>query len=268
LNAWDSVITPPLAGRSSAKPRSTGYTMVLDKGLGLHATDDLLSLAGAYIDAVKLTFGTSALYPEALLRAKIERIRAANCDVYPGGTLLEIAVIQGVYDQYLRRARELGFTAIEVSDGTIELAVALRREVISRAVDAGFKVISEVGKKDPKEEIAIGLMHEEIALDRSLGAFKVIVEARESGRGVGIFDAAGNVEVDELDQIVKGVDDPNALIWEAPIKNQQVYLIGRFGSDVNLGNIPTDEVIALEALRVGLRGDTLKLALKIGTWKG
>jgi phosphosulfolactate synthase len=121
-----------------------------------------------------------------------------------------------------------------------------------------------VGKKDPNVKVAMAKMHEQIASDLELGVFKVIVEARESGHGVGIYDKAGNVDEAEVDRIISGVKDVNDLIWEAPIKNQQQYLILRFGVNVNLGNVPPEDILALEALRNGLRGDTLKRALEQG----
>lgn len=258
-NAWENICEAPIQGRSR-KPRTTGFTMVIDKCLGLRQTEDLMELASEWIDDIKLTFGTSAFYDADILRRKNEIIRAAGVDVMPGGTFLEVAIWQRRVPEYLKRAKELGFTMIEVSDGTIDVSPETRRDVIKRALDSGFKVISEVGKKDPDEKIATELMHEEIANDLELGVFKVIVEAREAGKGVGIFDKDGKVKEDEIDAIIAGVKDPNDLVWEAPLKNQQQHLILRFGCNVNLGNVPPEEILALEALRQGLRGDTLKRA--------
>ena len=259
MKAWENVLSMPVEGRSR-KPRQTGFTMLLDKGLGVEATRDLIRIAADYIDNIKLSFGTSAFYDEDVLKEKNMLIVGAGIDVMPGGTFLEVAVWKNVYDEYLERAKELGFTMIEVSDGTIEIEREKRKEIIRKAIDAGFKVISEVGKKDPNEKIALSLMHEEIKDDLENGAFKVIVEAREAGKGVGIFDKEGKVKEDEVDGIVLGVEDVNCLIWEAPIKNQQQYLIMKFGTNVSLGNVPPEEILALEALRQGLRGDTLKKA--------
>lgn len=258
-NAWEKVFEMPVPGRSK-KPRQSGFTMVIDKCLGVRQTEDLMELAGDWIDDIKLTFGTSAFYSADVLQKKNEIIRAAGVDVMPGGTFLEVAIWQGRVPEYLKRARELGFTMIEVSDGTIEVCSDARKDIIKRALDAGFKVISEVGKKDPNEKVATEIMHEEIACDLGLGVFKVIVEAREAGKGVGIYDKDGKVKEDEIDAIISGVKDHNSLVWEAPIKNQQQHLIMRFGCNVNLGNIPPEEILALEALRQGLRGDTLKQA--------
>jgi phosphosulfolactate synthase len=261
--AWDGVIKMPVAGRS-AKPRTSGLTMVIDKNLGLRSLDDLLDLAADYIDVVKLTFGTSAFYDAKLLKAKTAKVRGRGIDIMPGGTFLEVAVWQGVVDAYLRRARSLGFTMIEVSDGTIDIDPATRAAVIEKSCARGFKVISEVGKKDPSDIVPLADMHRLIADDLAHGASKVIIEAREAGKGVGIFDKDGRTREDEMEAIVGGVADPDSLIWEAPLKNQQQDLILRFGPNVNLGNIPPEEILALEALRQGVRGDTLKRAYLAG----
>jgi len=265
--AWDRTIKMPSEGRT-AKPRDTGITMVIDKGIGLRSLEDLIQVAGAYVDIIKLTFGTSAFYDEELLKKKCELITSSGMDVMPGGTFLEVAVWQEVLGDYLKRAGELGFSAIEISDGTIEIDLETRQDIIKRSLDKGFKVITEVGKKDPKEILPISLVHQIVGKDMENGAFKVIIEAREAGKGVGIFDQEGKIRIDEVDNIIGGVEDLDCLIWEAPLKNQQQALILRLGINVNLGNIPPDEVLALEALRQGLRGDTLKRAyLEKKNWK-
>ncbi len=246
------------------KPRTNGFTMVLDKGLGQHAVEDLMATAADYLDFLKFSFGTSAFYDEKVLREKVEIATSAGVDVYPGGTFLEVTVWQNRYQAYLDRAKDLGFTAIEVSDGTMEMSEETRADCIKRALDAGFKVVTEVGKKSPDEKIAVAAMHQVIGHDLGLGALFVIVEAREAGKGVGIFDKSGAVDESEVDQIIAGVDDLDKLMWETPIKNQQQYMILRFGNNVSLGNIPTTDVLAMEALRQGLRGDTLKRALARG----
>jgi phosphosulfolactate synthase len=257
--AWDGVIRMPIGGRTS-KPRTTGMTMVIDKGIGLNHVGDLIQTAAGYIDIIKLTFGTSAFYDSNFLIEKIRLLSEAQIDVMPGGTFLEIALWKGAYKGYLNRAKELGFSTIEISDGTIDMDPSLRKDSIHRALDFGFKVITEVGKKDPKEALPISVMHQLIKEDLENGAFKVIIEAREAGKGVGIFDQEGKIKQDEVDNIIAGVEDTDILLWEAPIKNQQQALILRFGTNVNLGNIPPDEILALEALRQGVRGDTLKRA--------
>jgi len=257
--AWEETIEMPVSDRST-KPRSTGLTMVIDKGMGIHRLEDLIRSSSDYIDIIKLTFGTSAFYDKEFLREKNTIITSADIDVMPGGTFLEIAIWQKELEAYLNRAKELGFSAIEISDGTIDIDHKTRKNAITTARDWDFKVITEVGKKDPKEAIPLSQVHQLIEEDLSNGAIKVIIEAREAGKGVGIFDADGKIKQDEVEGIIAGVKDINTIMWEAPIKNQQQALIIRCGTNVNLGNIPPDEILALEALRQGVRGDTLKQA--------
>jgi phosphosulfolactate synthase len=257
--AWEGVTDMPVQGRSS-KPRKTGLTMVIDKGIGMNQIHDLVNTSGEYIDIIKLTFGTSAFYDRELLMEKIAFLASAEIDVMPGGTFLEVALWKGAYGKYLSRAKELGFSTIEISDGTIEIDLATRKDIIRQALKMDFKVLTEVGKKDPKEALPIALVHRLINEDLQCGAFKVIIEAREAGKGVGIFDQEGKIKQDEVNNIIAGVKNVDHLVWEAPIKNQQQGLILQFGNNVNLGNVPADEVLALEALRQGLRGDTFKQA--------
>lgn len=258
--AWqDALPYFPLSGHEG-KPRQSGCTMLLDKKLGLVETRDLLELACDYIDVIKLTFGTSALYPETLLRNKIKLIRFYGVDVYPGGTLFEVAIWQNRLDAYLQTAAELGFTGIEISDGTIPINTQDRRRAIAKAKAAGFWVVTEVGKKDGT--VISPLRMQEIILDDlEHGADKVIIEGRDSGKGVGIYDRDGRVKEAELEALLHGLDCLDAIYWEAPLKDQQVSLIKRFGPNVNLGNIAPADSLALEALRCGLRADTLGLCL-------
>ncbi len=260
-NPFEPVISHPLPGRL-AKPRTTGQTMVIDKGLGLVQTEDLLNLAAGYIDFIKLAFGTAALYPPDLLRTKVELIRSYGVDVYPGGTFLEAAIHRGQLDRFLDWARNIGFTHIEVSDGTLSLPSSRRREAVRKARDTGFGVLTEVGKKDgqtvPEPEEALAQIH----ADLDAGAAKVILEGRESGRGAGIYDRDGNLQEGWLEGLLAGLPDPSVLMWEAPLRSQQALLISRFGPNVNLGNIPPADALGVEALRCGLRGDTFRLALR------
>lgn len=257
--AFEGVFDIPVAERT-VKPRDTGVTMIIDKGIGMAATEDMLEIAGDAVDMVKFTFGTSAFIDMDLIKRKTALLREHEVWTMPGGTFMEVALWQRRFEAYLIRCRDLGFNAIEISDGTIEIDLETRKACIKKAVDMGFRVLTEVGKKNPNEKVAAEMMHREIASDLECGAFKVIVEAREAGKGVGIFDAEGRVKDDEIDSIVSGVDDPSKLEWEAPIKNQQQHLIHRFGPNVNLGNVPPVDILALEALRCCLRGDTLKRA--------
>lgn len=256
--AWLDILDFPHADRCE-KPRDRGLTMVIDKGLGLTDTRDLMELASDYIDHLKLTFGTSAFYNTRLLRQKVELVKSYGVHIFPGGTFLELALLQGRLIQFLDRARDLGFTGIEISDGTINLDPQTRYNTIKLARAYGFElVVSEVGKKDPRDRVPDLLLWEQVRTDLEAGADVVIVEGRESGQGVVIYDENGNVLEEELEEMVEHVVDPTRLLWEAPQKKQQQELILRFGVNVNLGNVQPHDVLALEALRVGLRGDTLR----------
>ncbi len=259
MKAWEEVLSPPVSGRTQ-KPRAAGYTMVIDKGMGLVATRDLVEAAADYIDNIKFTFGTSAFYDKDFLIEKNRILNDADIVTMPGGTFIEVAIWKDNWREYLDHAQKLGFRGMEISDGTIELSLQQRAEVVKSAVDMGFTVLTEIGKKDPNMEVPMEQRIEQLHQDLECGAFKVIVEARAAGKGVGIFDKSGEVVADEIEALLAGVDDVNDLMWEAPIKSQQQYLILRFGPNVNLGNVPPGEVLTLEALRNGLRGDTLKKA--------
>ncbi len=254
---WTRTVDHPIQGRLS-KPRERGITMVLDKGLGIAATADVLNSAAKHIDFWKLSFGTSVFYPQEVLHQKTDLIRDSGIDVYPGGTLLEVAVLQGRLERFLTDARNVGFTFIEVSDGTIEMSKAQRADTIAQALDAGFRVVTEVGKKDPGQQLDREEVVEQIESDLAQGVYKVIIEGRESGRGVGVYNPQGELDEAELGAVMEGIRNPNRLIFEAPLKNQQSAFITLFGPNVNLGNVSPSDAIALEALRVGLRGDTLK----------
>jgi phosphosulfolactate synthase len=229
--------------------------------LGLRETEDVLETAGEYVDFWKLAFGTPALYPGRLLKRKIGLLREAGVEPFPGGTFMEIAFFQGWYRDFLERARELGFAFLEISDGTVSYSLEERRSLIREARAAGFQVFTEVGKKHPADRVPTTNIKEQIESDLQEGAFRVIVEGRESGKGVVVFRGDGTVDEDELEELVRDVPDTNLLVWEAPLREQQQDLILRFGPNVNLGNIPPQEVLSVEALRRGLRGDTLRASL-------
>jgi len=239
--------------------------MVIDKGLGVAATADLLDLAGPYIDLLKLAFGTTAFYSETLLRNKLQVAADAGVLAYPGGTYLEVAVVQGKGREFIERTAALGFPAVEISDGTIQMSTHTRFLLMEIAEKHGLRVLTEVGKKHPADRVPRSNIREQIAADLRHGAWKVIVEGRESGKGVVIYREDGSIDEEEMEDIAQSVDDPARLIWEAPLKNQQQDLILRFGTNVNLGNVHPEEALSLEALRVGLRGDTLRAAILSST---
>jgi phosphosulfolactate synthase len=243
------------------KPREIGLTAVLDKGLGLRAMHDLVELSGPYIDTVKFGWGTSVLYPPQTLMDKITLLRAAGIAVCPGGTLLEIAWANARTEAFFAFAEEVGFTTIEVSDGTYDMPRGVKLGLIAHAARLGFRVVSEVGKKNPEDDVRL-TSAQRVALVRQeleAGAWKVIVEGRESGT-VGIYDARGAVLGELADALVAAVGVAS-LVFEAPQKSQQVWLIQRYGAEVNFGNIPPAEVLSVATLRCGLRSDTARPAL-------
>ena len=256
MKAWADIFLH--LDERSCKPRSAGVTMLIDKGQGPHATADLLEVAGDYIDHWKLSFGTSALMNEPLLRDKVAMVRERDILVYPGGTLTEYAIVQGMCQEYLQRAKSLGFNGIEISDGTIDLQATARRDAIECALDLGLTVVAEVGKKDPRRQPTVEALTAQALADFESGASWVTLEARESGKGVGVYGADGGVLSRDVDTLVAGLDGYlDRLIWEAPLKDQQEYFILRLGVDVSLGNIQPLDLLALEALR-GLRFETLR----------
>jgi phosphosulfolactate synthase len=254
--AWAHVVEGLLNGRNEP-PRKSGITMVIDKGHGPAVTADLLEMCGDLIDQWKCTFGTSAFVPADVLRRKLLRLSAHGILTYPGGTLLEVAIVRGSCRTFMQHAHNLGFSAVEISDGTIPLPLHRRRNVIRCALDHGLTAITEVGKKDPMQQPTAIEMAEQALQDLEWGAQWVTVESRESGKGIGIYDDHGAVRAEAVAAICECMGPQvDRLIWEAPLKNQQTFLIQQFGPNVNLGNIPTGEVLALESLRAGLRFET------------
>jgi phosphosulfolactate synthase len=254
--AWAHVVEGLLTGRTQP-PRKSGLTMIIDKGHGPAVTADLLEMCGDVIDHWKCTFGTSAFVPADVLRRKLMLLTAHGILTYPGGTLLEVAIVRGSCRPFMQHAHMLGFSAVEISDGTIPLPPRRRRNVIRCALDHGLTPITEVGKKDPAQQPTAIELAEQALQDLEWGAAYVTVESRESGKGIGIYDDHGAVRADAVAVICERMGaQVDRLIWEAPLKNQQTYLIQQFGPNVNLGNIPTGEVLALEALRAGLRFET------------
>ena len=235
----------------STKPRESGLTMVMDKGLSCREAEDFLEVAADKTDILKLGFGTSAVTPT--LQRKIDIYREANIPIYFGGTLFEAYVIRGQFDDYKRLLDKFKMTHAEVSDGSIEISEEEKCGYI-RSLAKDFTVLSEVGSKDAEKIIPpykwIAMMKAEI----EAGAWKVIAEARESGT-VGIFRNTGEVSSGLIEEILQHIP-LDTILWEAPIKTQQVWFMKLYGHNVNLGNIAPNEVIPLETLRLGLRGDT------------
>jgi phosphosulfolactate synthase len=225
---------------------------VIDRGMSVAEVDGLLEVAGSCVDVVKLGWGTALV--SANLKEKLERYAAREVPVVLGGTLTELAIRQGRVEGLIAWLRELGLRYVEVSDGTIALDPAVKRDLIQRLARE-FTVLAEVGSKDVDFIMAPYVWVEQIQRDLEAGAWKVIAEARESGTA-GIYRASGEVRTGLIDEIAHAVD-PDRLIFEAPQRAQQVWLLKRFGSDCNLGNIAPNDVLSLETLRLGLRSETV-----------
>jgi phosphosulfolactate synthase len=242
--------------RGFETPSHNGLTHVLDKGLGPRAWEDVLETSGAFIDIVKLGWGTA--YVTQNLERKLDVLRAAGKPVVIGGTFLEAVIVQDKVDEYKSWLSDLGLQHVEVSDGVIDLPRERKLELIADLA-RDFTVLSEVGSKDADVVFAPYQWVEWIKEELAAGAWKVITEGREGGTA-GIYRPTGEMRTGLVDEIVHEVpvDD---LLFEAPTKESQAWFVKQFGPSVNLGNIPPDEVIALETLRLGLRGDTLKEVL-------
>jgi phosphosulfolactate synthase len=241
------------------KPRQHGLTMVMDKGLSLRQTEDFIDVAGIHSDIVKLGWATSFVTPK--LKEKLDIYRSAGIPTYFGGTLFEAFIIRNQFEDYIRVLEQYGMEYAEVSDGSIEIDHDLKCEYIHK-LSKYVTVISEVGSKDATKIFApykwIKLMKAEI----EAGAWKVIAEAREGGN-VGIYRGSGEVREGLVDEILTQIPE-ETIIWEAPQKEQQVWFIKLIGTNVNLGNIAPAEVIPLETIRLGLRGDTFDHFINLG----
>ena len=234
--------------------RARGLTHVIDKGLGPRGWEDVLETSGDYIDIVKLGWGTA--YVTRNLRRKLEVL--AGKRVVLGGTLFEVVYAKRKLDEYKSWLGELGLTHVEISDGTVEIPRERKLELISEFA-RDFTVLSEVGSKDAEVVFAPYEWVQWIKEELAAGAWKVVTESREGGTA-GIFRPSGEMRTGLVDEIAHEIDVRD-LVWEAPSKSAQAWFITHFGPQVNLGNIPPDEVIPLETLRLGLRGDTLKEVL-------
>lgn len=268
--AWENIIKGQRDPRET-KPRKSGCTMVMDVGKGLHETRSILQVCSNYIDHWKFGFGTSAYMEKSLLQEKLQLLAEHKILTFPGGTLLEVALLTQHCRVYMTHAKALGFTAVEISDGTLPIPRFRRKRIIECALNAGLIPITEVGKKDPKRQPTPEQMAEEVLEDLEWGSAWVVMEGRESGQSVGVFDDSGNVDEFEVDVVIEMIGDKSdSVIWEAPNKSQQAFFIEKFGANVGLGNIPIDQVLAVESLRNGLRFETLNRVtgklLREGSW--
>ncbi len=238
------------------QPRNYGLTMVMDKGLGVDEVRNFLSVAAPYVDIVKLGFGTAFVTQN--LREKIDIYRSHNIPVYFGGTLFEAFLVRNQIDDYVNTVKDYGLTHVEVSDGSITIPHIEKCGYIEKLAKH-FTVLSEVGSKDAAHIIPPYKWIELMKAELEAGSTYVIAEAREAGN-VGIYRGSGEVREGLVQEILTQIPYEK-IIWEAPQKAQQVYFLELLGANVNLGNIAPAEMLPLEAMRYGLRGDTFYLFL-------
>jgi phosphosulfolactate synthase len=233
------------------KPRNTGLTMIMDKGLSLNEAENMVVLKSELADIVKLGFGTSLL--TRYIERKINLYHEAGIMVYTGGTLFEAFIVRNQFDDYCRLMDKLKLEMIEVSDGSMFIEHDEKCEYI-RKLSKNYKVISEIGSKDETITIESSDWVKFMSKEIDAGSWKVIAEAREGGN-VGVYEKNGDIKDELIKEISKNIDSTK-ILWEAPQKEQQVWFINNFGANVNLGNISPNDIISLECLRLGLRGDT------------
>lgn len=238
------------------KPRTGGITMIMDKGLGVEEAKNFLSVSHPHVDIIKLGFGTAFVTPT--LEEKLEVYREYNIPVYFGGTLFEAFLIRNQFEDYISICKNYGIRYMEVSDGSIDIPHAEKCGYIEKLTQYGV-VLSEVGSKDAAHIIPPYKWIELMRAELNAGSTYVIAEAREAGN-VGIYRGSGEVREGLVQEILTQIP-AEKIIWEAPQKAQQLYFIELIGCNVNLGNIAPTEVIPLEAMRIGLRGDTFHLFL-------
>ena len=238
------------------KPRNHGITMVMDKGLSIEEAKNFMSAANPHVDIVKLGFGTAFVTPN--LREKIEMYQRYNIPVYFGGTLFEAFLVRNQFDEFIKICKDFKINYIEVSDGSVTIPHAEKCGYIEKLTKIGT-VLSEVGSKDAAHIIPPYKWIELMKAELEAGSTYVIAEARESGN-VGIYRGSGEVREGLVQEILTQISEEK-IIWEAPQKAQQLYFLELIGCNVNLGNIAPTEMIPLEAMRIGLRGDTFHLFL-------
>lgn len=241
----------------SIPPRIQGITMVMDKGMSIQDIESFVSNGGYYTDFVKMGFGTSIVTPK--LQEKIEIYQQNNLKVYFGGTLFEAFLIRNQFEHYVSTLKKFNIKVVEVSDGCIELPHEKKCDYIKQLKDLGFTVLSEVGSKDASKVMAPYRWLKQMKDELEAGSDYVIAEARESGN-IGLYRNSGEVREGLIEEILTSIPQ-HQIIWESPQKNQQLFFIQLLGADANLGNISPTEVIALEAMRIGLRGDSFHFFL-------
>ncbi len=246
------MITLPNIPKRPIKPRERGLTMVMDKGLSTQEAEMLIESSKDFIDIIKFGFGTALVTNN--IKKKIKLYHKNNIKVYLGGTLFEAFIARNMFTEYCHFLEELELNTVEISDGSIKMDHNQKCEYINQLASKNITVFSEVGYKSSNKIMAPSKWIKLMAKEIEAGSWKVIAEARESGN-VGLYRSGGEVRSDLIEEILTKIEK-DQILWEAPKKQQQVFFIKLLGANVNLGNIGTNDVIPLECLRQGLRGDT------------
>ena len=238
------------------KPRRNGLTMLIDSGLSINQMQEIIFNFSDYIDVWKLGWATTQLQDKYTVIQKVDLLRRYDIRAMTGGTLFELAEHQGMTGVYIDALVEYGFNTLELSSGSIDISEKRICEIVNKAKEKKLFCYCEVGKKEAAIDLSADEYNEIIGKYLNAGADKVIVEARESGKSVGVMGEDGEPCQEKLEKCIKGFDREK-IIFEAPLKNQQVFFLKKFGSEVNLGNISPMDIVSLETLRRGLRGDTI-----------
>ena len=246
------MIELPNIPERTIKPREKGLTMVMDKGISTVEAEGLMETSEGFIDIIKFGFGTSLISKN--ISKKIRLYKKNNIKIYLGGTLFEAYIARNMFTEYCNLIKELELNTVEISDGSIKMDHNKKCEYINQLANQNITVFSEVGYKSSNKILAPSKWIELMAKELEAGSWKVIAEARESGN-VGLYRSGGEVRSDLIEEILTKIPKEK-ILWEAPKKQQQVFFIKLLGPNVNLGNIGTNDVIPLECLRLGLRGDT------------
>ena len=246
------MIQLPNIPERACKPRKKGLTMVMDKGLSTQEAQAMIDSSKDFIDIIKLGFGTAMITNNT--KEKIKLYKNNNIQVYLGGTLFEAFLARDMFSEYIEYIKKLELDTVEISDGSLHINHSEKCDYISLLSKQGIRVFSEVGYKSSTNIIAPSKWIELMSKELDAGSWKVIAEARESGT-VGLYRSGGEVRSDLIEEILTKIPK-DKILWEAPKKKQQVFFITLLGADVNLGNISTNDIIPLECLRLGLRGDT------------
>lgn len=234
------------------KPREKGLTMIMDKGISTVEAEGLMETSEGFIDIIKFGFGTSLISKN--ISKKIRLYKKHNIKIYLGGTLFEAYIARNMFEEYCNLIKDLELDTVEISDGSIKMEHNKKCEYINQLANQNITVFSEVGYKSSNKILAPSKWIELMAKELEAGSWKVIAEARESGN-VGLYRSGGEVRSDLIEEILTKIPKEK-ILWEAPKKQQQVFFIKLLGPNVNLGNIGTNDIIPLECLRLGLRGDT------------